>query len=1035
MPIVDDWVFRTAKVTTNGYLEMLHVDGQLAYGSNTGVAPALNDYIYQTATGAIGRVIAGDDLGGTNATGTLDLTNVRGRFDGSTALEVLTAVNFDNVGNGGFKLGDIISDTASARLTVLAIEYNSGPKVVKDNGEGWAYGNVFTTGFVNNDQIDIVSGQTAVAIVHTGAEDAAASFSTAVATATLAVPGSANTNNSLAIHYDAGTIDIPLQGIVSDNSTGAQGQVQQKLGVTATGSLRLIDTSLSPAWTDDNNIDGEEVVFFNAQVAGQVFVENAQYEGQTSLGRFRVLVGGIIDDGDSTGKLWSDGVVDSDGAPQTLTINEDIHVILPGDILGVKIAEVEQTSTTLPTVAVVNIPDGIKTEQLADAGVSQGGVYAAADSLNVRRNSNALLTYVRDFFDEVAQLGVKPPLNGNVRNSLYTINTANDWQIPDLGFRFLEKGSWKDDGLNNLWTNYQSDATVFKGADVTDQGFLRDATVPRPMPDGYFEQGGVKQDNFWLEGPFDVIYKVKSTTDMAAIDPTTPALGQLISSGAVYWTARPFGRKYAGFDSNKVGEAATIVLDTPDDTDNNTGQYQDAFTSGGGGAFTVGEQISTADGTKRGIVTRSDTGTTGDVDYILLTDVQFVNTDVVVGEVSAKSVTFATPTNLVAGYSTDIRQMWIDTRFTGGTTTVATFIIGELVDQAVSSYQGYIMEDDSGAIYCQDVIGTSAPNATGQLTGATSGALNTPTGTNDQTTVPKDLGDGSGDLNYAGVISADITDASAQAVLKAYEWDKFLTDEKATALQGGRGTVVGVEGRFYRSLDPTFAEVPVAPYASFSGGIMSGAEANFIDKDTLALADLQNLRVTPIGGSQLTPPNLQVAQRSNLQAGWRVRTARSTGAGLTIIRVTEFQVGAGNAAGNGTIVLQAGDRTVGPLPADVPDTAVVVAEDPSNPGIFLDFGYVSINRGTDTVTLTSGTIGDVTGGFALTQGDDLYVAWNAEEATGSVVSNTVQYIGDVELVSIARRKGFDDVETAQTFINTGVDFATNRVPDGVVNLP
>ena len=156
MPIADDWQINYVPVTTNGYKEIVHVDGRLAYGSNTGTAPALNDYVYQAATGALGRIIAGDDLGGSNATGFLDLTSVVGRFDGSSALTILDAVNFDNVGNGGFKVGDIIDDTASARLTVLAVEYNSGPKVVKDNGEGWAYGNVFTTGFVNDDGLTLM---------------------------------------------------------------------------------------------------------------------------------------------------------------------------------------------------------------------------------------------------------------------------------------------------------------------------------------------------------------------------------------------------------------------------------------------------------------------------------------------------------------------------------------------------------------------------------------------------------------------------------------------------------------------------------------------------------------------------------------------------------------------------------------------------------------------------------------------------------------------------------------------------------------
>ncbi len=1032
MPIADDWQFNFVPAIAGGYKEIVHIDGVLAYGSNTGIAPALNDYVYQAATGALGRVIAGSDLGGSAATGTLTLTSVVGRFDGSSALTVLDALNFDTVGNGGFAVGDTIIGPSTESLDVLAIEYNSGPKVVIDNGEGWAYGNNLTTGFLDGEQIDISGGATAVALVHAGAEDPAATFSTAVATATLAVPGTANTNNSLIINYDAGTISIPEKGTVSDQTTGAEGIVQQKLGALATGSLRLTDTSLSPAWTNDNNIDGEEVVFFNVQVAGEVFIENGEYEGQTSNVRFQVLPGGIIDDGDSTGKLWTLGTTG------VLTLNEDIHRILPGDILGNKVAQVEQVSTTLPTVAVVNIPNGIRTEQVADAGVSQGGIFDAADSLNIRRNSNSFFSYLKDEFDELNQLDDKAAVRGDVRNSLYTILAANDWQLPDLSFRFLEKGAWQDDGLNNQWTAYEAPSNLFTGADITDEGFDRSATKPRPMPDAYPEQDGVVLPTFWLEGPFNVLLKTKSTTDMGTIDPATPALGQLIGGGNVTWHSRPFGRLYSFFDNTQVGTLASVVLSNPNDPNNNTGQHRYSFNTGGAGAFTVGEEISADSGAKRGIVTASDTGATGNVDYILVTATQFADSDSITGEVSAKTALLdgAGLSNLVAGYGTNIRTMVVDRRFTGGTTTVAAFIIGEQVSQATSGYDGYVLEDDAGTIYVQDVPGTAAPDAVNQLSGDTSGALNTPTGVANFTTVPKDLGEGSGDLNYAGVTSGDITGASAQAILDVYEWDKYQTNEKfTTPLQGGRGSVAGVEGRLYRGFDVTFTEIPPAPYGSFSGGIMSGAEGHFIDKDTLALADLQNIRVTPIAGSELTPPNLQVAQQSNLQTGWRGGIYRSAGAGSLDIQTTEFQVGAGNAEANVVIVLQAGDRTVSPTPADVPDSGVLRIEDPSNAGIFLRFPYSSVDRATNTYTLTSGDIGDVTGLVALTQGDDAFVAWVEETAAGATISNTIQFIGNVELVGIARKKGFDDFEQAQTFISTGINFAVTRIPDGTVNLP
>ena len=66
MPTVNDWdIDYVNKV-------FIHVDGRLAYDTNTGTAPALGDFVRGTNSGAIGRIIAGSDLGGTSATGTIE---------------------------------------------------------------------------------------------------------------------------------------------------------------------------------------------------------------------------------------------------------------------------------------------------------------------------------------------------------------------------------------------------------------------------------------------------------------------------------------------------------------------------------------------------------------------------------------------------------------------------------------------------------------------------------------------------------------------------------------------------------------------------------------------------------------------------------------------------------------------------------------------------------------------------------------------------------------------------------------------------
>jgi hypothetical protein len=1021
--------------------EIRHVDGVLTYAANTGTAPSLDDYVIGGTSGAVGRVIGGSDLGGTDAAGTLTLTNVVGRFIDTETLRVLSEVPFDTVGGTpqGFVIGDTITGPTTESIDVKAIEYNQGPKVTLD-GEGSIYGDNLTSGFANNEQLDVSGGATAVALVNGSESDNSALFPTCTVNGALEPPGTASENESAIIHYDAGTIAIPEDAKVSDTTTGGVAFVQQVEGDTTTGSLRLIDyDSTGGAFTDNNGLDIEDVVFYDTQVAGEVFQIGDQIEGVTSFVRFRVLA--VIDDGDSSGKLITAGKT---GA---LTNGENLRRILPGDIDGSVIADVENLTTVL-AAATINIPGGIRTEQRSAGGVDQGGILNSATSLNIVRSSNAFLSYIKETFAQIAQLDDKPAIDGNVRDSLYTVLAANGWEMPDLSFRFLQKGAWKDDGNNNLWTNYNSRAGLFTGEDIGTNGFFYDASNPTPMPNAYLAQnrttGTEVLASYWLEGPFDVIAKVKSTSDVRTIDAATPALGQDIAPD-ITWFTREYGRLYNHFDNPQQAAVASIPLAAADDPSNKSGQFRNAFTAGGAGAFTIGEEIIGGTSGAIGVVMASDSGATGNVDYALKTSVQFGTSETIVGQVSAKSATSAAggSTNLVAGYGTDIRTMVVDRRFTGGTTT-GTFIIGEQVSQAVSGYDGYVLEDDGGTIYVQDAPGTAAPDGTNQLSGDTSGALNTPTAVADFTTVPKDIKDGAGDQNYSGVTSADITGASAQSILEVYEWDKYLTRKEADAsalLQGGRGTISSVQGRIYRGFDPTFAEVLIAPYGNMPTptGSMFGAQGHFIDNLTLVAADLQKIQLIDNAGVTRNPPNIQTAQISNLQSGWNAAMYRATGVGSVTIQVTEFDVGTvgggNNQSGDNTILVGAQDRGISPLPSDVPDSGVLRIEDPLNPGIYLSFPYNLVNRATNIFTLTSGTIGAVTGGQDLVLGDNVFVALIEETSAGAAVSNQVEFVSTINVVTVARKKGFDDFEAAGQFIATGLNQGVVRTPDGVVNLP
>lgn len=1025
MAISSDWDIDFVGLANRHPKEMRHIDGVLSYDGNTGTAPALGDWVIGGSSGVVGRIIAGSDLGGTSATGTLTLTEVTGRFFDNETLRVLSRVGFDTVQNGGFQVGDTITGPTTESIDVQAIEYNL---LTGTPGAGHIFGDSLTTGFANNEALSNDGGTTTVALADStllAAEtDNSALFPNCLVNGALAVPGTANTNNSVIIHYDGGTIAIPKGATISDTVSGAIGIAQEVIGALLTGSIRVINSDTTGgSWTNNNGIDIEDVVFYNAQVAGEVFSPGDLVEGQTSGERFRVLA--VIDDGDSTGKIISS---DKTGV---LTLNEDLNLLLPGFVLGNKVAQVETVVTTTLAAATLNLPNGVRTEQRDD----QGGIYGRTASLNIVREWNEFYSYAMDTFDELSELDDLPPLFGDVRNQLYTI--INGWRIPDLSFRYLQFGSAKDEGSQNIWNNFRS---ILSGVDVTDLGLLQTASNPTPMPDAYAEQDSVVYEQFWLEGPFDVQVKVKTNIDPLYIDPATPGLGQEIDGTIVIWRSRPMRRKYSIFATQELGGVPSVPLRNDNDPDNPTGTHTLSWDTGSAATLLVGEEFTAvvANVEKRGVVTAQtgDAGATGTVEYVLKSGAQFANNDPCTATVSGKTFQpTGAPTNVVAGYGTDIKEMTVDVKCTGGTTTVSSFIIGEVVNQAVSAAQGYVLEDDGGDIYIQVVSGTF--NGTNQLTGATSGALNTPTGVADTATVPKDSGVG-GDFNYNGVMSADITDADPQAVTAVYEWGKYVTARESTRIVGGPSTAAGVEGRLFRRLVDTYLEQDTAPIATFAAPKIIMAQGWFIDKDTVITADLQNVESTDVNGTGHVSPNLQVMEILSMVAGDRGALYRSATAS-TVIQRTEFDVGTvgagNNQAANSTILVGAQDRTVSPLPNDVPDSGVLRIEDPNLNGVYLRFPYSSVNRTTNIFTLASGTIGDVTGAADLVLDDNVHVVFVEEEATGTSINATVQYVANINLVVVTRLKGLKPFIGTGLFTSTG--FSTNAIrdPDGVVNLP
>ena len=398
--------------------------------------------------------------------------------------------------------------------------------------------------------------------------------------------------------------------------------------------------------------------------------------------------------------------------------------------------------------------------------------------------------------------------------------------------------------------------------------------------------------------------------------------------------------------------------------------------------------------------------------------------------------------------------MILQRRFTGGTTAGGPFQPGELVTQTTSGATGYFMEDDGGTIYIEEAAGVF--DNTNELTGGETGATNTPTGTTlwgdwgSTESVPKDIGGGIGDKPYLAVISGDLTGASAQTVQKIYEWLKFILAKESSyeVNSAGLGFANFTLGKVYRLLFPDFAEVRGAsPLGNKPGQVLNAAQGVFIGTGTLDAADLRNIQLTDNNGITYDPPNLQTLAIVALANGQRGAVYRSTGAGNKDILRNEFDVGAVgggfNQAADSDILLGdgngGGSRTVTPIPNDVPDSGVLRCLDPNDTLKYLRFIYDSIDRVANSCHLQQGvgqdTIGDVTGAVDLTAGDNVHVVFIEKESAGASISNTVQYVGDIPLFAVVRRKGKKPFEAASTFTNTGASIGAVLNADNVVDLP
>jgi hypothetical protein len=1040
MPISDDWDFDYPNTT------LQHVDGVLSYDTGTSGQAVVGDYIRGDTSGALGKVIA---VTGSAATGTYTFTVVEGLFEDNEPISLMSNVNFDAVTNGGFAVGDTLTDQVTGTILVRAIEYN------RDGvGGGTIYGDAMVV-FTNDSALDITGGVSAVALADGVGVDNDAVIDTALVAGTLAIPGTAATNDSVLIHYDAGAVNIPEQAIVLDASTAAIGLVEQVFGVLDTGSLRIVDyDSTGGVWVNNNSLELDQVLLTQNQVAGQVFSVGDVVVGVSSgaTGRVIGLSGLNLIFADESG---------------TWTTLEDLNVD------SVKIAEADGTNITL-AAATLNILEGIRTEQRTTSvggGVQQGGIYDAGDSLNIVRKLNSLYTLSQDTFDELLQMDDDEAMDAAFKGFAYSL--VFSWRVESnsqaSGTKFLRQGALIDTSGAEVWANPQSLGAQNK---ITDEAYLIDTTQTFRQPQLYIEQNGAKVVPWWLEGNIDVLLLVKTRQDTRFIDGTTPGLGQLITGGdpAVDGGYAVFNREFytSTYDATEVDGAAGVVnsvaLGTADDTAsdrNPNGTHIIDYELGSGATLLVGEEIvitpTGGNDQKVGLVVAQtgDGGAVGTVEYVLKSGTQFIDADVLVGSISTKSIQVDEPVGIgdsVAGFGADIRLQVVDIAATpsGGTGITGLFVPGDLVTQAVTSATAYLVLADTttNILYLEIVSGTFSGD--NDITGSVTGSWDAGTGATYPSDVdfPADLNNGEGAFQYTGTVGADITDANARSIQSVYEWTKYITrqEEETLIIEGGGTADDGTVGNLFRRLDDTFSEVkPGAPIGTFTGSL-AFAQGWFLDTAFLLPADIRSFSLRDNTGTLHNPPNLQALTVTGVATGWRVAVYRAASGGSTVIQRTEFDVGAigsgNNEAADVTVLVGAQDRSISPLPPDVPDSGVLRILSPSgsnNSGNYIPMIYSSVDRDTNIFTLAD-TIGTnlTNAGEAsvpLTLDDNVHVVFIEEEASGTSVSTTIQYDSDINLIVKARLKGFKPFRTTGTFGTGGATVGVVQTADTIVDLP
>jgi hypothetical protein len=262
-------------------------------------------------------------------------------------------------------------------------------------------------------------------------------------------------------------------------------------------------------------------------------------------------------------------------------------------------------------------------------------------------------------------------------------------------------------------------------------------------------------------------------------------------------------------------------------------------------------------------------------------------------------------------------------------------------------------------------------------------------------TVSKDIGDGSGAVNYDVVING-----GGNAILDVYRRLKYLTRrENNVAIDDPDNTT---EGRFYQAASGSYALVKQAPFGSFAGGKFFGARGVWVEN----VSDPMARELIDAAGVTHTPPTSITVSVTGVESGDRVLVARTSGGAIDKSQFTIASVTASTIVSTTTI------------PADIATSGVIRVGD-------TQFAYTGVSSATFT-----GVTPNPTG-----QTGTFFVPLIDEVASGtSIASGSMIYVSNFPVVARVRKKGILPFENSGTVTNAGLTISAIRTTDSIVTV-